>query len=130
MCRYVGETAPAGNAETRFTSDFRSKARSVDHTFVAAERGFSRALDQIGKPVKADAIKAAFDKSFGPGAGDRVKMSCRRAGNIRMISELTIGLSEAAGSASAKSSGLGDLIQGAGKTTFGCDEGVVDAAGF
>lgn len=84
----------------------------------------------IGKPVKAEAIKAAFDKSFGPGAGDRVKMSCRRAGNVRMISELTIGLSEAAGAASAKSAGLADLIQGAGKTSFGCDEGVVDAAGF
>ncbi|TBE50809.1 ribonuclease [Rhizobium ruizarguesonis] len=84
----------------------------------------------IGKPVKADAIKAAFDKSFGPGAGDRVKMSCRRAGNVRMISELTIGLSEAAGAASAKTTGLADLIQGAGKTSFGCDEGVVDAAGF
>ncbi|MBB2675069.1 ribonuclease [Rhizobium sophoriradicis] len=84
----------------------------------------------IGKPVKAEAIKAAFDKSFGPGAGDRVKMSCRRAGNVKMISGLTIGLSEAAGSASAKSAGLGDLIQGAGKTSFGCDEGVVDAAGF
>jgi len=84
----------------------------------------------IGKPVKAEAIKAAFDKSFGPGAGDRVKMSCRRAGNVKMISELTIGLSEAAGAASAKSAGLADLIQGAGKTSFGCDEGVVDAAGF
>ncbi|EGE61646.1 putative enterobacter ribonuclease protein [Rhizobium etli CNPAF512] len=84
----------------------------------------------IGKTVKSDAIKAAFDKSFGPGAGDRVKMSCRRAGNVRMISELTIGLSQDAGTASAKSGALGDLIQGAGKTSFGCDEGVVDAAGF
>ncbi|MBX5046200.1 ribonuclease T2 family protein [Rhizobium lentis] len=84
----------------------------------------------IGKTVKADAIKAAFDKSFGPGAGDRVKMSCRRAGNVRVISELTIGLSADAGAASAKTAGLGDLIKGAGKTSFGCDEGVVDAAGF
>ncbi|RUM08223.1 ribonuclease T2 family protein [Rhizobium chutanense] len=84
----------------------------------------------IGKPVKAEAIKAAFDKSFGPGAGERVKMSCRRVGNVKMVSGLTIGLSEAAGTASAKSAGLADLIQGAGKTSFGCDEGVVDAAGF
>ncbi|MBB4194723.1 ribonuclease T2 [Rhizobium aethiopicum] len=84
----------------------------------------------IGKTVKAEAVKAAFDKSFGPGAGERVKMSCRRAGNARVISELTIGLSADAGTASAKSAGLADLIQGAGKTSFGCDEGVVDAAGF
>ncbi|EJZ19536.1 ribonuclease [Rhizobium sp. Pop5] len=84
----------------------------------------------IGKTLKADEIKAAFDKSFGPGAADRVKMSCRRAGKVRVISELTIGLSESAGTASAKSAALADLIQGAGKTSFGCDEGVVDAAGF
>ncbi len=34
----------------------------------------------VGKTLKADAIKAAFDKSFGAGASDRVKMSCRRVG--------------------------------------------------
>ncbi len=81
----------------------------------------------IGKPLKAEAIKAAFDKSFGAGAGDRVKMSCRRAGGTRVISELTIGLSEDATSDDAS---LRDLIQGAGRTSFGCNEGVVDAAGF
>ncbi|MGO7624576.1 hypothetical protein ACC687_42670, partial [Rhizobium ruizarguesonis] len=63
------------------------------------------------------ADRRTFDKSFGPGAGDSVKMSCRRAGNVRMISELKIGLSEAAGAASAKTTGLADLIQGAGKTS-------------
>lgn len=84
----------------------------------------------VGKVLKADAIKAAFDKSFGAGASDRVKMSCRRVGNIRVISELTIGLSQDAVSAQAKEKGLGGLIQGAGQTSFGCDEGIVDAAGF
>ena len=82
----------------------------------------------IGKSLTGDAIKAAFDKSFGPGAGDRVKMSCRRAGNSRVISELTIGLSEDA--TGGKGKDLGDLIQGAGRTSFGCNEGIVDAAGF
>ncbi|MDM9628664.1 ribonuclease [Rhizobium sp. S152] len=81
----------------------------------------------IGKSLTGDAIKAAFDKSFGPGAGDRVKMSCRRANGNRIISELTIGLS--ADATDGKGRNLGDLIQGAGRTSFGCDEGMVDAAG-
>lgn len=83
----------------------------------------------VGKSVSADQIKAAFDKSFGAGAADRVKMSCRRAGGVRVISELTIGLSEDA-VAPGSADNLGTLIQGAGRTSFGCDQGVVDAAGF
>ncbi len=82
----------------------------------------------IGKSLTGDAIRAAFDKSFGPGAGDRVKMSCRRANGNRIISELTIGLS--ADATDGKGRDLGDLIQGAGRTSFGCNEGLVDAAGF
>lgn len=84
----------------------------------------------VGKTVKADQIKMAFDKSFGAGAGERVKMSCRRAGGVRVISELTIGLSGDAGSAAGADAGLAKLMQNAGRTSFGCDEGVVDAAGF
>lgn len=84
----------------------------------------------VGRSLKASDIKVAFDKSFGTGASDRVKMSCRRVGNRRVISELTIGLSQAAGAVSAKTAGLQKLIQGAGRTSFGCDEGIVDAAGF
>lgn len=84
----------------------------------------------IGKTLDADAIKAAFDKSFGEGASSRVKMSCRRVGKVRMISELTIGLSEDAVAPSEGGPRLEALIQGAGNTSFGCDQGVVDAAGF
>jgi ribonuclease T2 len=83
---------------------------------------------RIGKTVTSQEIKTAFDTSFGAGAGDRIKMSCRRAGQNRVISELTIGLSEEATTDDGAS--LGDLIQGAGRTSFGCNEGIVDAAGF
>lgn len=83
----------------------------------------------VGKSVSAEQIKAAFDKSFGAGAAERVKMSCRRAGGVRVISELTIGLSEDA-AAPGSTADLRTLIQGAGRTSFGCDQGVVDAAGF
>jgi ribonuclease T2 len=85
----------------------------------------------IGKTLDAEDIKAAFNKSFGAGAADRVKMSCRRVGKQRVISELTIGLSgDALGASSQGKPRLETLIQGAGNTAFGCDKGVVDAAGF
>jgi len=83
--------------------------------------------DNIGRTLDADSIKAAFDSSFGPGAGERVKMSCRRVGNQRVISELTIGLSADALAAPAAGTRLGDVIQSAGRTSFGCNEGVVSA---
>ncbi|HEY0121115.1 MAG TPA: ribonuclease, partial [Rhizobium sp.] len=58
-------------------------------------------------------------------------MSCRRVGKVRVISELTIGLSEDAVQPSqGNEPRLAELIQGAGRTSFGCDQGVVDAAGF
>jgi ribonuclease T2 len=85
-------------------------------------------VQNIGKTLDADAIKAAFDKSFGDGASDRVKMSCRRVGNVRVISEITIGLSADA-TAGGNEPRLEKLIQDAGRTSFGCNAGVVDAAG-
>jgi ribonuclease T2 len=85
----------------------------------------------IGKTLTAEDIKAAFDKSFGDAASDRVKMSCRRVGKVRVISEITIGLSaDATKQSSSGGPRLEKLIQGAGRTSFGCNEGVVDAAGF
>lgn len=85
----------------------------------------------IGKELDAESIKASFDQSFGEGANARIKMSCRRVGDVRMISELTIGLSEdAIDPQQGSEPRLAKLIQGAGSTSFGCDRGVVDAAGF
>ncbi|QFY60679.1 ribonuclease [Rhizobium grahamii] len=105
---------------------FSTAVRLVGELNASAVRDLFAA--NIGKSVTAEQIKEAFDKSFGPGASDRVKMSCHRAGQNRVISELTIGLSEEATGDEKKS--LGDLIQGAGRTSFGCNEGIVDAAGF
>lgn len=81
----------------------------------------------IGKTLDAEAIKAAFDRSFGDGASDRVKMSCRQVGNTRVISEITIGLSEDAVAPGASGPRLQRLIQSAGRTSFGCNQGLVQA---
>jgi ribonuclease T2 len=83
----------------------------------------------VGKTLDAGAIKAAFDKSFGEGAGERVRMSCRRVGDVRVISELTIGLSADAIETDPTGPRLEALIQDAGRTKFGCDQGVVQAVG-
>ena len=81
---------------------------------------------RIGKELHAGEIRAAFDSAFGKGASTRVKMRCARDGNRRLITELTIGLSaEATGTVS-----LAEAIQKAGRTGFGCDGGIVDAAGL
>lgn len=113
---------------TKLSADayFGTAVRLMSELNASAVRDLFAA--NVGKTVTADQIKAAFDKSFGEGASDRVKMSCRRAGGVRVISELTIGLSEKAVTDSG--TGLGNLIQGAGRTSFGCNEGIVDAAGF
>lgn len=80
----------------------------------------------IGKTLDEARIKTAFDEAFGPGAGDRVKMSCRKDGKRRIISELTLGL----GGGHDLAAPLRQRLAAARPTTFGCPEGEVDAAGF
>lgn len=82
--------------------------------------------DNPGRPVREADVKAAFDASFGPGAGNRVKMRCSRDGERRVITGLTIGLGKVEG----EGADLASLIAAARETKFGCSEGVVDEAGF
>lgn len=79
--------------------------------------------DNIGRTLKQAEIKAAFETAFGPGAGDRIKMRCRKDGDRKIITGITIGLG------STEGDDLKALIATAGTTKFGCEEGVVDAAG-
>ena len=82
--------------------------------------------ENIGGTLKEADVKEAFEAAFGPGAGDKVKMRCRKDGDRRIITGLTIGL----GSVEESEADLGTLIAAAGKTKFGCVEGVVDEAGL
>lgn len=81
---------------------------------------------RIGNQVTETEIKQAFDASFGKGAGERVRMRCRKAGARSVITGLTIGL---AGDLSA-GTGLSGLILAAGSTDFKCGRGIVDMAGI
>jgi ribonuclease T2 len=78
----------------------------------------------IGRTITAAQIKQAFDESFGPGAGDRVRVSC--PGSSRRIVEMTIGLVGEIGDNPT----LATLIAAAPRTSTGCPSGVVDPAGF
>jgi ribonuclease T2 len=80
----------------------------------------------IGKTLTQKQVRDAFDKSFGKGAGLRVRLACERDGNRRIISELTIGLT-------GNIRGAGDykrLTMAARPTDGGCDQGVVDRVGL
>ena len=80
----------------------------------------------IGRSLTRDEIRAAFDESFGAGAGERVRVSCSRDGNRRLIGELTIGL---VGEITDEPD-VSALIAAARPTDGGCAEGIVDAVGF
>lgn len=83
---------------------------------------------RIGASVSQDDVRGAFDAAFGKGAGERVRMRCRKDGARQVITGLTIGLSGLPGEGEDESV-MGPLILAAGKTAFQCTSGVVDAAG-
>jgi len=84
--------------------------------------------DNAGKELTSEEIRAAFDKAFGQGTGERVRVSCiteRRSGK-RLISEVTLGLAGPIG----PDSKLGDLMLAASPTrNAGCNKGIVDRPG-
>lgn len=80
----------------------------------------------VGERLTQGDVRAAFDTAFGPGAGDRVRLSCTNDGNRRLIDELTIGLT---GDIDGPQS-FADRIMDARSTDGGCDGGVVDAVGL
>jgi ribonuclease T2 len=48
--------------------------------------------DNLGKTLREADVKAAFETAFGAGAGDKVKMRCRKDGDRQVITGITIGL--------------------------------------
>jgi len=90
---------------------------------VAASAVNALFASHVGQDLQTADIRAAFDSVFGKGAGDRVRISCDKAGGKTVISEMTIGLSgDVTGSAS-----LADLIAAAPATDAGCPGGTVEA---
>jgi len=80
----------------------------------------------IGRRLTNRQIRDAFDKAFGRGAGERVRISCKRDGKRELIAEITLGLSGAIESGP----GISKLIAASRSTKPGCPAGIVDPAGF
>ncbi|NDW05443.1 ribonuclease T2 family protein [Jiella pacifica] len=80
----------------------------------------------VGQTLTRQQIRGAFDQAFGPGAGERVRISCSRDGKRQLIGELTIGL---VGEITPDPD-VSALIAAAKPTDGGCNEGIVDAVGF
>ncbi len=116
----VHGTCFGGNADSYFT-----RAAMLAET-VDASKVSQLFADNVGKSLSAEAIRAAFDEAFGPGAGARVVVSCHGRGDARKITELIISLAgDVKGSA-----GLGDLIRAAQAVPAGCPGGLVERARF
>ncbi len=80
----------------------------------------------VGRKIRSADLRAAFEETFGAGAGDRIRIACENDGSRRLMSELTLGLK---GEISAGTS-LGDLLRASKPTDPGCPSGIVDAVGL
>jgi ribonuclease T2 len=79
-----------------------------------------------GKRLTQRQIRAAFDKGFGRGTGDRVRIACDDDGDRTLVTELTLGLWGTIGTAPD----LADLLDAARPTSGGCTAGMIDAVGL
>ncbi|MEO5807492.1 ribonuclease T2 family protein [Devosia sp.] len=80
----------------------------------------------IGRKITLRQVREAFDRVFGPGAGDRVRMQCEPDGNRQIITEMTIGLT---GTINGPDD-FATLIAAASPTDGGCSSGMVDPVGL
>lgn len=82
--------------------------------------------ENIGRKLTNQQIRQAFDEAFGRGAGQKIRVSCKRDGGRGLIVEITIGLDGAI----AGESDIAKLIAASPPTEPGCPAGIVDPAGY
>ena len=120
----------------RLGLDRQQWLRSGSCVAASAEAYYSRSLDLLdqlnaspvptlftqkaGATITLAEVRAAFDKAFGAGAGERVRLSCRKAGDKSVVTGLTIGLA-------GEDRKLAVLIAGSSPTKSRCTEGVTGA---
>ncbi len=115
-----GTCYPGGEPEAYFRDSIRILGEinsSPVQAFVAAN---------VGQTVQSSELRAKFEEAFGPGAGDRVRVSCKTDGGRQLITEITVGLAGDIPSGAA----IKDLIAGARPTDPGCPRGLIDPAGL
>ncbi|UYO00938.1 MAG: ribonuclease [Devosia sp.] len=79
-----------------------------------------------GRRITLVDIRSAFDRAFGPGAGERVAIDCEPDGNRTLITELRIALTGKI----AGPDDFADLILAADPLDSACRSGQVDAVGL
>ena len=109
-----------GDAETYF----REALSLLDEVNGSAVQALFAA--NIGQEITVGAVRGAFDVAFGSGAGDRVRLTCKRDGSRRLITEITIGLVAQPGASNM----LADLIKASAATDPGCPSGIIDPVGL
>lgn len=117
---------------------FEMQMRYLDVLNGSAVRGLF--ADRLGQEVKEREVRQAFDLAFGPGAGERVRLQCRKVGQVMVVTGLTIGLGEAVPDLPAKAvsdvnvravegeadkSGLSTLILAADVISGKCSSGLI-----
>ncbi|WP_062203206.1 hypothetical protein [Aureimonas sp. AU12] len=111
-----------GGGEERY---FRDSIRLLD----ALNRSDVRRVFEaaVGEDLQADAVRAAFDRAFGRGAGARVLIDCASGDDgRRLLQEIRISLRGPL----REDADLGPLILAGATQPRGCRSGIVDAPGF
>ena len=86
--------------------------------------------NNVGQEISLSTIQAAFDETFGAGAGDKVQMSCSGKPNRKKIGELKINLKGEIVVGQTMTS-MADLLAAADTANNSqCQSGIVDAVGF
>ena len=79
----------------------------------------------IGRNVSRNQLRAAFDASFGDGAGRKVRLDCEDDDDRELVFELRINLEGDA----MNSTNVAELIHAARNASAGCNGGIVDRVG-
>ena len=82
--------------------------------------------DNVGRRLTQSQIRATFDRAFGAGAGERVRVACDQDGDRTLVTELTLGLWGSIG----PNPDLPALLAAARPTRGGCEGGIVDPVGL
>ena len=122
----------------RIGLDRRQWLKSGSCLATSAEAYYSRSLDLLdqlnaspvpalfarkaGGAITLVEVRAAFDAAFGAGAGERVRLACRKTGDQPVVIGLTIGLASGEGT-------LPVLIGGAVPVKSRCTEGIAAVVG-
>ena len=82
-------------------------------------------VEHIDAPLSIAAVRAAFERSFGAGAGQAVSLRCTAVAQRRLVSELRIRLTAPV----TDSSPLATVLDRSGSDQGDCEVGFVDRVG-